>query len=274
MNVTGNARTFELARDVVLATGEETIDYVHSQVSQNVDDMAIGESRLSFLLQPQGKVDALLRITRLGDSELVLDTDAGFGDAMTDSLARFKLRTKIEFESIDWRVLSVFGDVDGATIVGAELVVPGLLAGSQDALGVSPTVADADPMSAVDHERLRIAAAFPKIGVDLDEGSIPNESGLVDRAVSFTKGCYRGQELVERIHSRGGNRQLLQALDVEGLVVVGAKIVSGDREVGSVTSAVDGLAMGYIRGNVDQAEPLEVVWSAAGSETRAAATRA
>jgi len=274
VNVTGYTRTFELTRDVVLAKGEEAVDYIHSQVSQNVDDMAIGESRLSFLLQPQGKVDALLRITRLGDSELVLDTDDGFGEAMTVSLARFKLRTKIEFERLAWTVLSVFGEVADDAIEGATIVVPGLLAGSRDILGESPAVSGSTSMISHEYEQLRIAAAFPKVGVDLDEGSIPNESGLVDRAVSFTKGCYRGQELVERIHSRGGNRRMLRALDVEGLAAIGAKIVADGREVGSVTSSIEGMVMAYVRGDVDPDAELVVIWSDDDGESSAAAALA
>lgn len=266
-------RTRLLERDVVLAEGPEAATYLHSQVSQDVEDMVVGDSRLTFLLQPQGKIDALLRITRTGDETFVLDTDAGHGEAMTASLARFKLRTKVEFTPLEWGVSALVGDdassaADGAS--GVEVVVSSLLGDEHgvDLLGPAPVLTGAAELSADDYERLRVEVGFPIMGVDIDEGAIPNESGLVDRAVSFTKGCYRGQELVERIHARGGNRQLLRVLVAsDGVPVVGSTVRAGDRDVGRVTSVAGGdpvLAMAYVRGDVEQDEPLTVVHDDAG----------
>ena len=82
-----------IERDVVRAHGPDTIGFLQGQLSQDVESMAIDESRWSLLLQPTGKVDAWLRVTRLGDDDVILDTDAGWGDAVIARLQRFKLRT-------------------------------------------------------------------------------------------------------------------------------------------------------------------------------------
>ena len=265
-----------LDRDVVAVDGAEAIFYLHSQLSQNVDDMDVGASRLSFLLQPQGRVDVLLRVTRTGEETLLIDTDGGFGESMIASLARFKLRTKVEFEPVDFVVVTAFGDGARDASSGA-IIVDGLIPGSVDLIGESPVVAGASEMSLHDFERRRVGSAFPKMGVDISEGAIPNESGLVERAVSFTKGCYRGQELVERIHARGGNRQMLQPLVLDGEASQGAVVRVGERDVGRVTSIAAGdpvLAIAYVRGDVDVADQLTVVSSGEDGESVATATRA
>ena len=98
------------------------------------------------------------------------------------------------------------------------------------------------------------------VGVDIDTGTIPNETGLVEWCVSFNKGCYRGQELVERIHSRGGNRQTLARIcsaDGSGLVA-GSPILAGDRVVGTVMSASGPSAFGFVRGDVGDDAALSV----------------
>lgn len=264
-----------------MATGPEAASFLHGQVSQDVTNQDVGESRLSFLLQPQGKLDTVLRITRIGEESFVLDTDGGYGSVMTESLFRFKLRTRVEFEASDWSVLAVFGaDSEEISLAqGSEIVVDGLFGDNTgvDLIGPNPRIEGAIELTAEQYERLRIQAGFPLMGLDLDTKSIPNETGLVERAVSFSKGCYRGQELVERIHSRGGNRKLLQRLDLgNAMPIPGAVIMDADRVVGTVTSVSFGeptLALGYVRGDVDHAGGVTVVWDGDNGEThRAAAT--
>ncbi len=260
-------------RDLVDVQGPEAVSYVHSQVSQRVDDMAVGESRWSFVLQPQGKLDGFFRVTRVGDDHLLLDTDPGQGTALLDSLARFKLRTKAEFAISTSSMLAFRGPgaaaaakvaADGADVraivvaawVGDEAV--DVLGATGDALRAANITAA--PISTDAFEALRVVNGLPVLGRDLDAGTIPNETGLVELSVSFNKGCYRGQELVERIHSRGGNRQTLgriSALDGSTLST-GAEIVAGERVVGSVTSAAGPSALGFVRGDVDPDDALTV----------------
>ncbi len=197
-------------RDVVSASGPETVVYLQGQVSQDVTRLAPGDSAWSFILQPQGKVDAWFRITRTGDDSFLLDVDAGWGDVLLARLQRFKLRTKCDLtlESWDWHAwrgeaaadagpgnddAPIFADVHwgapGTDVVGAGLVVPD----------------GADLLDDAEFTRLRILAGVPAMGSEMDERTIPAEAGVVQRSVSFTKGCYTGQELVARVDSRGNN---------------------------------------------------------------------
>src|SRR2546430_3889477 len=92
-------------RDVVLVRGPDAESYLQGQLSQDIAALDVGGSAFSFLLQPQGKVDAWLRVTRLADDEFALDVDAGWGDAVVARLRRFLLRTKADIEAVGWNVV-------------------------------------------------------------------------------------------------------------------------------------------------------------------------
>jgi folate-binding protein YgfZ len=225
-------------RDVIRAHGPDTVTFLQGQLSQDVETMAIGESRWSLLLEPTGKVDAWLRVTRAGDDELILDTDEGWAGAVIGRLERFKLRTKCELELVEgWRCLAV----RGATVDDADarlIVWPGVE--GVDLLGIDVTAPPGVPL--VDaYDRLRIESGVPAMGRELTESTIPVDAGqwLIDASVSFTKGCYTGQELVARIDSRGGNApHPVRGLRIPGRVDVGAAVTSAEgRALGDVTSA-------------------------------------
>ncbi|MFS8585732.1 MAG: hypothetical protein FWJ72_11665, partial [Acidimicrobiia bacterium] len=99
----------ELPRDVVRVAGPDAVDYLQGQLSQDVAALGPGEAAWSFLLQPTGKVDAWLRVTRTGDDELVLDVDAGHGEAVVARLRRFLLRTKADVDPLPWRAVALRG---------------------------------------------------------------------------------------------------------------------------------------------------------------------
>ena len=251
-------------RDYVMVTGPEALGYLHSQVSQKLDDLAVGESRWSFVLQPQGKSDGFFRVTRLGDEELLLDCDPGAGEQVSDSIARFKLRTKAEFVPSTGTMIEVRGEgaADAAAGLDAAAVVAAPWSGAGEAVDVLlpgdaaqlPATVDADAAA-----ELRLRHGMPSAAVDVAE-AIPNETGLIALTVSFDKGCYRGQELVERIHARGGNRQELQRITAgDGVTLAAASTISdGDREVGRITSAAGSVALGYVRGDVEPDAQLSV----------------
>ena len=116
-------------------------------------------------------------------------------------------------------------------------------------------VLDSDVDGDADLERLRIEAGTPFYGRELDDRVLPAEAGLEERAISFTKGCYPGQEPIARQHHRGKVNRRLRVLDVEGAPAAETPVVHGEKEVGRVTSAVDGLALAYVRVEVpDDAE--------------------
>ena len=253
-------------RDVLVVTGPEAASYLQGQISADVETMEVGQSTLSFLLEPRGRVEAFFVISRVGPETFVADTDAGFGEAMTTSLERFKLRTKAEFSLQQWTMQAIRGPMSdpeeypsvsatGPADAPEHVVRPAHwpLAGGYDLL-VSPGNIDgsiaegAEQVSAGEFEALRMAYGLPAMGAEIQPGGIPNETGLVERAASFTKGCYRGQELVERIDSRAGGRRSICRFRAAGDVATGEGLRGADGAgVGAVLSAasLDGAVVGF-----------------------------
>ena len=244
-----------VARDVLSVGGPDARSYLQGQCSQDLDDLAVGATAEALLLSPQGKVDAYLRVTRTGDEDYVLDTDSGCGEAARVRLERFRLRTAVEIAPLDWVCLSVRGPSapTGSEATGATLALPVDWPGWSGVDLLGPRPAD-DPelagwlpdgavrWAAEPWEAARIEAGVPVGGREVTESTIAAEVGLVERTVSFTKGCFTGQELVARLDARGSK----VARRLRGLVVadgarppVGTAVwtTDGEHEVGTVTSA-------------------------------------
>lgn len=271
-----------LARDVVHATGPDAAAYLQGQLSQDVAGLPVGASAPSLLLSPQGHLVALLRVTRTGDESFVLDSDAGSGEAVLARLRRFLLRTRAELSVVDWVCVAVRGDgalapadvADGLWVVEAETPgVPGYdLLGPAAAL--PPGVEAGDPAT---YEALRIERGVPRMGRELTERIIPAEAGVVERAASFTKGCYTGQELVARIDSRGGNvPRRLRGIVVDGAIAppTGAIVDVDDIEVGSVTSSATSptlgapVALAYAKRGTDVPSACRLRWDGGSASGR------
>ena len=228
-------------RDVVVVRGPDAADYLQGQLSQDVLGLATGDSAFSLLLQPQGKVDAWLRVTRIADDEFLLDVDAGWGERVVARLKRFLLRVKVDVELLpEWGV---------AVFAGDAAVPPGTWRAVSE-LPFTTTVVGPGVSGGIDDERMRIAAGIPRMGRELDESTIPAAAGIVDRSVSFTKGCYTGQELVARIDSRG-DRVPTKLRRITGQATEGAAVLVEGRDVGRVTSAADGVALAYVRREIE-----------------------
>jgi folate-binding protein YgfZ len=260
--VTSSAVTCPIQRDVLTVHGPDALAFLQGQLSQDVAALAPGASAPAFLLQPTGKVDAWLRVTRLagdqpgdGPAALLLDVEPGWGEAVQARLRRFLLRTKAELDLATWAGWAVRGP-------GAHEAAPGGLptvwpTNAVDLLAETPPPAPDVPQVGPEVlEALRIAAGVPRLGHEIDERTIPAELGqwVVDASVSFTKGCYTGQELVARIDSRGGNvphpvRALRLAAPVEaGTPVTAAPVTTTSRgdELGRTTSVADHPTLGPI----------------------------
>jgi tRNA-modifying protein YgfZ len=255
---------FPEGRDALRVTGPDAIAYLQGQLSQDVDALAVGSSARSFVLQPTGKVDAWVRVTRIAADEAVVDVDGGHGEALAARLRRFLLRTKADVDALDWRALAIRGpgaaDAVPAELGNDALAVPAGWPGVDgiDLLGPSveppPGVPEVDASA---YESLRIRSGVPRMGAELTAATIPAEAGqwVVDASVSFAKGCFTGQELVARIDSRGGHvRRHLRGLVADAGVrpPVGASVVVEGAEVGNVTStapapgAGGALALAYV----------------------------
>jgi len=240
-------------RDVIRVDGPDALTYLDGQLSQDLKTLNIGDSAFSLLLQPQGKVDAWLRVTRTGDDEFALDVDAGWAEHVITRLRRFMLRMKIDLAVLDWKV-AVLGSVDEPVPEDAWRVVSEV-EGTTTLLGPS-LVGD---ITDEEYEKLRIEHLIPRMGSELDESTIPASAGVVDRSVSFTKGCYTGQELVARIDSRG-DRTPTRLRRIRGDVPVGATLYVDDADVGRITSAASGVALAYVRRAVEPPTVAEGRW--------------
>jgi folate-binding protein YgfZ len=264
-------RAFAVDRDVLEVTGPDATDFLQGQLSQDVAALQPGGSAWSFLLQPQGKVEALLRATRREGERWLLDVEAGHGQAVKERLERFKLRVKCEIESLAWRCVALRGGGVVGWLGDALAVDAGWpVHGGYDLLGPSvQTPAGVTSGTSEEYERLRIEAGWPKMGVELTEKTIPAETGLLDRTVSFTKGCYTGQELVARIDSRGGNvPRHLRGLVLQGSAPVGAEVVVGGKTVGTLTSASGDVALAYVSRDVDPPADATATWEGGGVAAR------
>jgi folate-binding protein YgfZ len=197
-----------LSREVLRAHGPDVVSFLHGQVTQDVEKIGVGESAWSFILQPHGKVDGFVRLTRVEPEAFLIDFDRGQAYTLIERLERFKMRTKVEFEKTSHKVLAIRGVDVAVPVQDGAVVVPVAWKGMNgfDILGDAPQIPEG--LAEVDdeaYEALRITTGFPVMGAELDQLTIPAEAGANDLAISFAKGCYTGQELVARIDARGGN---------------------------------------------------------------------
>ena len=256
----------QTTRDLVTVSGPDAATYLQGQLSQDVAGLAVGASAPAFVLAPQGKVEGWGRVHRRAEDHFVIDVDPGAGEAWETRLRRFLLRTKAEITTTpEVGMVALRGD--GA----AELCrTAGQLSGTgedsgwleahwpgtegRDLIGASPEViaslveAEAVRIGAEDLEARRIRAGVPRWGAELDVDTIPAAAGqwVIDASVSFTKGCYTGQELVARVDSRGNNvPRRLEGLIVDGVApMVGTAITVDGEVVGSVTSSASDSSSG------------------------------
>lgn len=269
---------YPIARDVVRVSGPEATAYLQGQLSQDVEGLPVGSTTWSFVLQPTGKVDSWVRVIRTQDDEFLLDVDGGYGDALAARLQRFLLRTKAEVHLLEWSAVALRGPGADTVEVSAEeiLRVPAGWPGTDgvDLLGRDVEIPPDLPKGSIDdYEAARIVAGAPAMGSELTEKTIPAEVGqwLIDESVSFTKGCFTGQELVARIDSRGGKvPRHLRGLVVEGSTVVppaGAEILVDGNKVGEVTSSAASarlgspIALAYVARAVDPPVAGVVTWA-------------
>jgi folate-binding protein YgfZ len=252
-----------LERDLVSVTGPEAEAYLQGQCSQDVVSLDPGAAVDALLLGPQGKIDALIRVSRFGDG-FVIDADPGFGPTVVERLERFRLRTRVEIEPLTgWACVALRGAGARAAPIGSASLAlpvhwPGLV--GLDLLGPAlPPLSDWIDGGAVlcgddAWEAVRIEAGVPAGGRDEVAGAIPAEVGLVERTVSFTKGCYTGQELVARLDARGSKvaRRLcgvvIDGREGDDLPSVGTTLVTpdGEHEVGRLTSVAWSYGLGAV----------------------------
>ena len=219
-------------------------------VSNDVEALGPGEACEALLLTAKARLIAPLTVLRRSADDFLLLTEPSLGETVAKELTRFRFAAKCAIEPEEHTSTIVLGGPppDGS-IPTADYGVPAYEL-------IDADEPDADPIAAEELERLRILARTPAWGRELDDRVLPAEAGLEERAISFTKGCYPGQEPVARLHYRGHPNRGLRVLALEGaeLPAYDAELTLDGKVVGRITSAVaeaDGvLALAYVRREV------------------------
>jgi folate-binding protein YgfZ len=216
------------------------------------------ESCEALLLTPKARVIAPLTVWRRGGDDFLLLTEPELGEVVLRHLMRMRLRAEVAIEPEEHTSHVVLGGDDG--IPTADYGTPAV------------EVLDANLEATLGEdelERLRVLAGTPRWGREIDERIMPAEAGLDERAISFTKGCYPGQEPIARLHYRGHANRGLRVLEIDGdeLPAPNTELSYEGKAVGRVTSSVRNgdriAALAYVRREVPQDAELEVGEAAA-----------
>lgn len=218
-------------------------------VSNDVEVLEPGKACQALLLTAKARLIAPLTVLRRGADDFLLLTEPSLSDLVVKELVRFRFAAKCSIEPELHSSTIAFGEPPGGSIPTTDYGVP-----AYEVLDADP--APIDLLSPTELERLRILAGTPAWGRELDDRVLPAEAGLEERAISFTKGCYPGQEPVARLHYRGHPNRGLRVLELEGheLPAYDAELTLDGKVVGRITSAVadEGrvLLLGYVRREV------------------------
>ena len=257
-------------------TGPDAAEYLQGQVTNDVLALGEGDGCYAALLDPKAHIMADMRILSGGPEELWLDTEPHTRDVVVSHLRMYKIGRRVEVvDRTDERaILSLAGPAASAvaaratgakappgedrwsagkvgetpvrvvaTALGADVLAP-----AEAAEAVRSALLEAGAQQ-VGHEAvdvLRVEQGIPRHGVDMGPDNLPGEAGIVDRAVSFTKGCYIGQEPVARMYHRGRPNRHLRGLLLDVAVAPGEPLIVGEREVGRLTSVTESPRLGAI----------------------------
>ena len=284
----GGAAVVDLSHKTILRlAGKDPVGMLNAVLTNDVPkDGNVGV--YAALLNPKGRIQTDLRVLKTHQGVLI-DTEPDGSGAAREILGGYAPFSRVTVEDLSenetpWGILGLYGPranellgnpdlaehettemiLGGATVLAVGVTVP---VSGYDLLGPSDTIGaareyllgcEAIPVGLHAYETARIEAGIPRFGADITPENFPAEAGILERAVSFEKGCYPGQETVARMHYRGHPNKTLHRLAVEGPSrTPGIPIVQNGKQVGSVTSVaplpVDGriLALGYLHRNAD-----------------------
>jgi len=279
-------------RAKVSLTGGDRRRWLNGMVTNNIRDLVVGQGVYAFLLNPQGRILGDLYAYNRGES-IEIETDRGQAEKILATFDHYIIMDDVEVANLSeqWTALGIAGPKSGDVLAAAGLVIPAMEALQVQSLmwqGTECTVvrgenqdhvsyeiwlapasvrqlwdallaAGAAPVGSDALELHRIVSGIPRYGVDIRERDLPQETEQA-RALNFNKGCYVGQEIVERIRSRGTVHRKFTGFLVDGMaeIAAGTKVVAAEKEVGEITSAASlqfsgaskTVALGYIRREV------------------------
>src|ERR1700761_6386982 len=215
-------------RTVIAVTGPDGAEYLQGQLTNDVESLAVGEGQYAALLDRKGHMQTDVRVLRVGEDAILLDTEPQTKDAALRHLTMYSIGRDVQVgdASAERAFISLIGpraaEIAGTpplpefaneatklasvdvvavgTRDGIDLLYP---ADERERVIAALTEAGAVEVSAEAVEILRVEAGVPRFGAEMDAGTMPAEAGVVEEAVSFTKGCYIGQETVARLHYKG-----------------------------------------------------------------------
>lgn len=243
------------ARGRFAVRGRDRARYLHNVISNDVKKMTPGTACYAFLLTPQGRIQADLDLFCFTDYFL-LDTESDLRQKVPPLVLKYKVADQVELEDVTEKTACI--GIEGpeapalrpavassdftageATLTGQPGFRVFCAAEKMPALVRLLEAAGATAATAEDARAVRIENGRPRYGDDIRETSLPQETQQM-RAVSFTKGCYLGQEIVERIRAQGRVNKLLVRVDVDGAEPLpsGARLTAEGKEAGEITSSV------------------------------------
>jgi folate-binding protein YgfZ len=276
-------------RAILKVAGPDAAEYVQGQLTNDVEALAPNAGCYAALLDRKGHIRADMRVLQLESGWLWLDLEPEPAAAALQHLRTYSVGREVEVEDVSeqWRVVSAIGpraaelagaeglapehaqrvrDWDGievlsvATDLGVDLIVRAEQAARLRELLLAAGVAEAGEDAA---EILRVESGRPRFGLEMNEGLMPAEAGITDRAIDFEKGCYIGQEPVARLHYRGKPNRRLRGLRLSAPAEPGATLRLGEREVGTIgttclSPALGPIALAVIRREASEGEVLAV----------------
>jgi folate-binding protein YgfZ len=265
-------------RDVIRIAGQDRLSWLHSLTTQHLEQLAPGASAQALILSPNGHVEHELTLTDDGTA-IWAHVEPGTAGALLKFLEsmRFMLRVEPADVSGDYALLTLMGPQARADLAGGTAAVIDSALGT-DVVVARSRLADAVGMARSRgaglagmwaHEAVRIAGRQPRLGLDTDHRTIPHEAGWIETAVHLSKGCYRGQETVARVHNLGHPPRRLVLLHLDGsedrLPAHGDPVQLDGADVGFVGSAARHYELGPIAlALVKRTVPVGATLSAAG----------
>ncbi len=261
----------ERPRGVIAVTGPDGAEYLQGQLTNDVEALAVGEGQYAALLDRKGHMQTDMRVLRPAAEEILIDLEPEPLPQALRHLTMYSIGRDVEVAdaTAERAVLSLIGP-RAAEIAAApplpefanEAVEPAgiaaLAVGTREGVDLICAAADRERLRAAllaagavevgpeAVEILRVEAGVPRFGAEMDAGTMPAEADIVEDAVSFTKGCYIGQETVARLHYKGRPNRRLRGLRLSGAAASGASLRLGEKEVGTLGGAVVSPALGPI----------------------------
>jgi folate-binding protein YgfZ len=227
---------------VIWVDGPDAASFLQGLLSNDVASLAAGGTCRALLLDAKGHVRADMRVARTAPDSFTIVADPEGGDGLAAVLDEYHFSEDVEIIGPEPAACVTVLDPPATAPALGDLVVPGLVPGTIDILGVDiaavTAALEADVADGAVLETRRVEAGIGRFGVDITSANLVHEAALEDQAVSFTKGCFLGQETVARVQYRGGVKRRLVGVRLARAVAPGTPAAVGDRSVGTVTSVV------------------------------------